>query len=405
MKVRIRPGAPRRLAGAAAAVLMLLLAACSSSGGKAPAKKAATAPPSGGTPTSAASSTSTSTSAAAASGGAVTVYYIPGQPTHAAEVLAMGTADFASTLSAAGLQVQVKALPPGSDPGATFLSVVNENASLQNMVVCGCASLPASVLAAKTNGIALVQQQTQAGASFFYSVGATSTPPPQLPALTSALATLRKAEVAKGEAFVTSFLQQTFGETSAHALQTFDALAGKPVLASAADLQVDEVDFYPMLGWGFSEEYMTQSLTVTNITENALTGLQIPVPPGATDIHSGMWGPGWPPWSGKPVAVSNGEITLSAPVPPLQTLTVSFTYRASTPGATSWPTFTWTLPYPAKKVQILLARYYVQEGDGVKTSLPSAGATSQFAAWSGTNLSGGQTITFQPFTPSHAPLE
>jgi hypothetical protein len=395
----------RWLSGAVSAVLMVLLAACSSTGGKAPAKKAAGgAPASTSAPSKTGSSPSSSTTAAQA-GGAVTVYYIPGQPTHTAEVLAMGTADFPATLSSANLQVQVRALPAGADPGQAFLSLANENASLQDMVVCSCAALPAAVLAAKTNGVPLVQQQTTAGAAFFYSVGATSTTPPQLQPLTTALAALRKEEVAKGQSFVTSFLQQHFGETPNHALQTFDALAGKPVLASAADLQVDEVDFYPMLGWGFSEEYMTQSTTVTNITENALTGLQIPVPPGATDIHSGTWGTGWPPFTGKPVTVSNGEITLSAPLPPLQTITVSFTYRASSATASAWPTFSWTLPYPAKKVQILLARYYVVEGDGVHTSLPSGGATDQFAVWSATNLAGGQTITFQPFTPSHAPLE
>ena len=406
MKVRTSHGASRWIAGAACAALIVPLAACSSAAansgaGKTPAKTAGgssaqTAEPStkGGSGTS-----------GTAAGGAVDVYYISGQPTHEAEVLAMGVADFPQTLSAANVQVKVQALPASANPGQEFLTLVNQNASLQTMLVCACAQLPAKVLAAQSNGISLVQQQTQSGATFFYSVGATSNPSPSLQPLTTALTTLKKEEVAKGQSFVTSFLEKTFGENATHAGQTFESLAGKPVLASAQDLQVNQVTFYPMLGWGFSEEYMTQSLTVTNVTENALSGLSIPVPPGATDIHSGIWGSGWPPFSGKPVAVSNGHITLSAPVPPLQTLTLSFTYLASSAAATAWPTFTWTLPYPAQKVQVLLAKYYVQEGDGVHSSLPSGGATNQFAVWAASNLPAGQTISFQPYTPSHAPLE
>ncbi len=402
MQLRTNHGASRWVAVAACAALIGPLAACSSGGGgKTPAKAA------GGASSQTAPSTTTAggSSTASSGGGAVDVYYISGQPTHEAEVLAMGAADFPQTLSSANLQVKVLPLPASSDPGQEFLGLVNQDASLQTMLVCACATMPAKVMAAKSNGIALVQQQTQSGASFYYSVGATSNPSPSLQPLTTALGTLKQEEVAKGQSFVTSFLQQTFGESATHAGQTFDSLAGKPVLASAQDLQVDEVDFYPMLGWGFGEEYMTQSLTITNITENALSGLSIPVPPGAADIHSGTWGSGWPPFSGTPVTVSGGNITLSAPVPPLQTQTLSFTYLASSPTATAWPTFTWTLPYPAKKVQVLLARYYVQEGDGVHSSLPSGGATNQFAVWAGSNLPAGQTVSFQPYTPSHAPLE
>ncbi len=317
----------------------------------------------------------------------------------------MGLASFPQVLSAAGLQVKVQALPASGNPAASFLSIVNQTASPSTLVVCACAQLPASVTGAKSNGYALVQQESQTGANFYYSDGATSTVSPALQPLVTVLGTLRTQAVAKGQSYVTSFLETTFGESATHALQTYDSLAGKPVLAAANDLTVDEVDFYPMLGWGTASEYMTQMVTITNPTENDVSGLTIPVPPGATDIHLGTWGATWPPFNGKAATVSGGAITVTTPLPALQTIQISVTYRASSAANTSWPTFTWTLPYAAKKVNVNLASYYVQQGDSVTTNLPAETATTSFAVWSGSNLPAGQTITFQPYAPSRAPLE
>ena len=391
------------LRAVASLAVALGLAACAATPAQGTGKTAGGSSATSGSSATGSTTAASSTTAGSGSGGAVDLYYIQGQPTHEAEILALGAADFASVLSAASLTVHIQAIPGGAGLATSLLGVVKGTASTSTLVVCACAALPAAVTSAKSAGYPLVQQETQTGANFYYSDGATSTVSPALQPLVTAMGTIQSQAMAKGQAFVTSFLESAFGESATHALQTYDSLAGKPVLASASDLTVNAVDFYPLFNWGYSTEYMTQTMTITNATENDVSGLTIPVPPGASEIHTGTWGQTWPPFSGPAATVVNGQIAVATPIPALQTVEISVTYHASSASATAWPTFTWTLPYAAQKVNVNLFAQYLQDGDGVHTTLPVQTVTSAFAVWSQSNLAAGQTITFQPYTTYNAP--
>ena len=405
MRKRTARPVSRLLLGAACAALTLQLAACgTAAGAKTHSKSAHTssATAGGGSATSATSSTG---STAVTSGGKVMAFYFQGQPTHEAELIQLGLSAFPQVFHAASLQVTEQSIPTGPTLAKNLLGLVTADASPSSLFVCACPDLPATVAKASTQGYTLMSTEKGPSANFFYSVGPTSTPSGALQPLATALATIRQQALGKGQTFVTTFLEKHFGETPTHALQTYESLAGKPVLAAASDLTVDSVNFYPMLGWSHHSEYMTQVLTITNPTENSISGLSIPVPPGVTQVHAGGWGKTWPPFNGKPLAVAaNGTVSISSPLPPLQTVKLRLTFRASSAAAKTWPTFTWTLPFNAAVVEVKLAQYYALQGDRVSGSLSALPVKQGFSIWGASQLAAGQTVTFRPFGPSHKVL-
>lgn len=407
MSSPVARSAPKVLAGAACVALALQLTACGPGAGKTAAQSST--PAASTSSASAASASSASGTGASttpvASGGSVVVVYYQGQPDHEAELVQMGLSAFPQVFSASQLKVQLQAIPTAGDLTTTLLNLIAQDASPSSPVVCACASMPSQVTQSSFQGYPLILQEKAPSANFYYSVGQTPSAPPDLQPFATALATIQSQAVAKGQTFVSSFLQTNFGESASRSQETYDSLAGKPVLASTGDLQVNEVDFYPMLGWGHTSEYMTQAMTITNPTENDVSGLTIPVPPGVSDLHAGSSGHAWPPFTGAPLTVSaSGTVTVSSAIPALQTTQISMTYKASSDAATTWPSFTWTLPFAAQAVKVQLATYYAEQGDSVTTNLPAQPTTSAFSTWGASNMQAGNAITFRPYAPSHKPL-
>ena len=397
--------APKALAVAVSVALALQLVACGPAGpAKSTAQSSSTASSSSGAVAPSGTASQSGGTGTLAPGGTVTVYYYQGQANHDTEIVQMGLDAFPQVFSGGHLQVHLKAIPVDGALALTLTGLVQQ-ASLTSVFVCLCATLPASVVGASSQGYPYVQQQAAPSGAFYYSVGPVTDVSPALQPFTAALASIQSQALARGQQFITTFLGSKFGESTTRALQTYDSLAGKPVLASAGDLQIDEVDFYPMLGWSPRSEYMTQILTVTNPTENDISGLTIPVPPGASDIHTGVSGKTWPPFTGTPLSASaDGTVTVSSPMPALQTTQIAMTYDASSPAATAWPTFTWALPFAAKSVNVKLFSYYADQGDSVATGLPARKSDNAFTSWGANDLPAGRSITFRPYTPSRAVL-
>jgi hypothetical protein len=397
----------RKIAAAALSAALLPLAAC----GKATGGHAASSAASSGSQanTSGTSGTSGSAASATAAGPSqIWAFYYQGQPTHEAELIKMGLDAFPQVFASSQLQVHLQPIADLSNLTQTLTGLINQYASPTSVFVCACTTIPNAVATASSSGYQLVQQAATANKdlSFYYSIGATSATSPAVQALLTALETIKTQALGRGKDFVTSYLQSNFGESPTHAQQTYASLAGQPVQADASDLRVDEVDFYPMLGWAPQDEYVTEVVTVTNVTENNVSSLSIPLLPGATDVHEGLWGQSWPPFTGPAMKVGpDGKITVQNPIPALQTVQISATYDVGA-GATgdTWKSFTWTLPFDAKVVKLLLFNYYAQQGDGVTTNLPPMPGNAEFQVWGATNLKAGQSITFTAFTPSHLPL-
>ncbi len=399
--------APRSIGKACAATLSLAmaisLAAC---GGKGNAHGASsTSASASGSSSSASAASGTSSTTAQAGPYDVYVYYYQQYPTRAAELAQMGLDSFSQAFTSKQLKVHVQAITDLSNLQQTL---TNDQASAlgnNSIAVCACPYMPAALTSTKGQGYPFVLS-TNKQFNFYYSEIASLTPTTVAQPFWAAISDIANQAVGRGQGYVESELAQHFGESKTRADQTFDSLSGKPVNADVSDVQVTEVDFYPFLGWSPESEYMTQVVTVKNTTENAVSSLTFPLLPGARDVHSGLWGKGTPPYTGKALtADASGEVSVQTPIPPFQTVSLSVTYAVGATSGTQWPSFTWTLPFSAQTLKVLLFKYYATAGDTVQTSLPKMQGDSTVDVWGAQNMTAGQSISFTPSAPSHSILE
>lgn len=392
----VNPPRVRLLATAVPLILTLALAACGGKAGNANAGN------SGSTSASSSSASSTSQAAPAVTGPFdVYLYYYKDYPTQAAELASIGLDALPQEFSKAQMKVHIQAISDLSTLQQTLSSDISSGVGNTAIVVCACPYVPAALTSTKGQGYPF-QQTGNKQFDFYFAEIPSLAPTVVAQPFWSALNAIAGQVVAKGQGFVESELAKDFGEPASRADQTFDSLSGKPVNADVSDVQVQEVDFYPFLGWSPQSEYMTQVVTVKNTTENTVSTLSFPLLPGAADVHAGLWGSKIPPYTGKPVTLSaNGEASVQTPIGPFQTVSLSVTYNVGTPTGDQWRPFTWTLPFPAQSLKVLLFTYYSSEGDSVTTTLPKMQGDSTFDIWGAQNLSAGQSISFTPFAPAH----
>lgn len=386
-----------------AAVCLALAFAAAACGGKAkPANGGGQASTGGGSQTS----TSATSSGTNAAGGTaqVYVYYYQDMPTHVAELAKMGLDLFPQPFTQAKMTVHVQSIPGTGDVAGTLTGLVAQDIGNNAIIVCACPSVPASLTNTKAEGYPFVQT-SQKENNFYYSELGSMTEAMVADPFWSAIEAIQGQVAGKGQTAIAAYIAQNFGDSPSRAGETYDSLAGKPVNASVTDLQVQEIDFYPFLGWSPTTEYITQVVSVANVTENSVSSLSFPLLPGATDVHSGFWGPTTPPFTGQSVTPgSDGQVTLPAPIAPFTAANLAVTYSVGVPSGDQWRSFTWSLPFPAKNLEIKLFNYYAQQGDTVSTDLKPVAGDPNFQIWGAQNLPQGQSITFTAATPGHAPL-
>jgi hypothetical protein len=397
-----RPGFVRQaLATAVPLVLTLSVSACGGKAGNANSGSAGSANSS-----SSASGSSASQAAPVATGPFdVYVYYYKDYPTQDAELATMGLDAFPQQFSSKQLKVHVLPITDLNNLQQTLSSDISAGVGNNAIVVCACPYVPDALTKSNGQGYPLTQT-THKQFDFYYAEIPDLAPTTIAEPFWSALSAIAGQAVAKGQSFMESELSKDFGEPATRADQTFDGLSGKPVSADVSDVQVQEVDFYPFLGWGPQTEYMTQVVTVKNTTENTVNSLSFALLPGASDVHAGTWGVGFPPFTGQPVTPSaTGEVSVQTPIPPFATVSLSVTYDVGTPEGTQWRPFTWTLPFPAQSLKVLLFKYYSGQGDTIATNLPKLTGNDTFDGWGAQNLSTGQTISFTASAPDHHVLQ